>query len=174
MPNTMPLSHRLLRTARTIHLYLGVFTAPMLLFFAITGGLQTFGLHESSRGSSYKPPAWLATMAQLHKKQTVVVPARRPRPVTSNAQPTFSKPTFSAAGDRRASNATPKPSTGDEKAHPVKNLWPMKIFFAIVALGLLVSVISGVYMAWRYSRKPRLFGAVFAAGVISPLLLLLI
>ena len=58
-----------------MHLYLGVFIAPMLLFFAITGGLQTFGLHEGGRGSSYKPPAWLATMAQLHKKQTVVMPS---------------------------------------------------------------------------------------------------
>src|SRR5574337_955740 len=58
----------------------GVFTAPMLLFLAVSGGLQTFGLHEASRGSSYAPPAWLASMAQLHKKQTLEVPVRRPRP----------------------------------------------------------------------------------------------
>lgn len=77
MPRSMSPTHRLLRIARSIHLHLGVFSAPMLLFFAITGGLQTFGLHEASRGSSYAPPAWLASMAQLHKKQTVHVPPRR-------------------------------------------------------------------------------------------------
>jgi hypothetical protein len=36
----------------------------------------------------------------------------------------------------------------------------MKIFFAVVALGLLVSVLSGLCMAWRYSRRPRLVGAI--------------
>jgi len=42
---------------RMLHLYLGVFAAPALLFFAFTGGLQTFSLHETTRGSSYTPPA---------------------------------------------------------------------------------------------------------------------
>lgn len=68
----MSLTHRFLKTTRTIHLYLGVFTAPMLLFFAISGGLQSFSLHETTRGSSYTPPAWLASAAQFHKKQTTV------------------------------------------------------------------------------------------------------
>jgi hypothetical protein len=169
----MPLSHSLLRTARTIHLYLGVFSAPMLLFFALTGGLQTFGLHESSRGSDYKPPAWLATMAQLHKKQTIVTPARRPRPVPAEmATPAQG---ISAVGDRRVAEvSTSKISTRAEQAEPEKNLWPMKIFFAIVAFGLLVSVLSGLYMAWRFSRKPRLFSSILAAGVLVPLLLLLV
>lgn len=171
----MPTSHSFLRTTRTIHLYLGVFTAPMLLFFAITGGLQTFGLHESSRGSDYKPPAWLATMAQLHKKQTIVTPVRRPRPVPAEIATPVSVQGRSAVGDRRAAEvSTSKPSTGAEQAEPEKNLWPMKIFFAIVAFGLLTSVLTGLYMAWRFSRKPRLFGGILAAGVLVPLLLLLI
>ena len=172
----MPFSHRLLKTTRTVHLYLGVFTAPMLLFFAITGGLQTFGLHESGRDSSYKPPAWLATMAQLHKKQTIVVPIRRerPRPVAVDGLVLSPAATRSVAGNRRAAETVTKPSTRNENAAPVKNLWPMKIFFAIVAFGLLLSVLSGLYMAWRYSRKPRWFSAILAAGVLTPLLLLLV
>lgn len=172
----MQLSHRFLRTARTIHLYLGVFTAPMLLFFAITGGLQTFGLHESSRGSDYKPPAWLATVAQLHKKQTIVMPVRRAKPravPAENAPPRADRMPASAL-DRPSTDAASKPQPLSEKAGPEKNLWPMKIFFAIVALGLLVSVLTGLYMAWRFSRRPRLFGGVLASGVIVPLLLLLI
>lgn len=175
-PTFMSFSHRLLKATRTVHLYLGVFTAPMLLFFAITGGLQTFGLHESGRNSSYKPPAWLATVAQLHKKQTIVVPVRRerPRPVALDGLALSPAATGSPAGDRRAAEAVTKPLTRDQKPVPVKNLWPMKIFFAIVSLGLLVSVLSGLYMAWRYSRKPSLFSAILAAGALTPLLLLLI
>jgi hypothetical protein len=173
----MPLSHSLLRTTRTIHLYLGVFTAPMLLFFAITGGLQTFGLHESARDSDYKPPAWLATMAQLHKKQTVVTPVRRPRPrplPAINSAPTPGQD-LSALADRGPTDIAAKTAAPrEERSGPAKNLWPMKIFFATVAFGLLASVLSGLYMAWRFSRKPRLFGVILAAGVLVPALLLLV
>ncbi|MEP7185182.1 MAG: PepSY domain-containing protein [Rhodanobacter sp.] len=169
----MSLSHRFLKTARTIHLYLGVFTAPMLLFFAVTGGLQTFGLHESGRGSNYKPPAWLATMAQLHKKQTIVVPARRLRLASASGAPASTGQKRSPELAQPSASSAPAPSHHDETNGPAKNLWPMKIFFAVVALGLLVSVLSGLYMAWRYSRRPRLFGTILGAGVIVPLLLLI-
>ncbi|HWU78337.1 MAG TPA: PepSY domain-containing protein [Rhodanobacter sp.] len=164
----MSLNHRFLKTTRTLHLYLGVFTAPMLLFFAISGGLQTFGLHEAGRGSSYSPPAWLASMAQLHKKQTVVVPTRRARA----PQP---------AGAAIMSSASPVPATVApvtarvrESGRVGRNLLPMKIFFALVALSLFTSVLSGLYMAWRFSRRPRLFAGLLLGGVVVPLLLLLV
>lgn len=160
----MSLNHRLLKAIRTTHLYLGVFTAPMLLFFAITGGLQSFSLHETTRGSSYTPPAWLASAAQFHKKQTTVLPQRRPRPPEAGEKTSPAPTSAQVATGSRPSSAT---------ARPKKNLLPMKAFFALVALGLLISVLSGLYMAWRYSRKPLLFGMVLAAGVAVPLLLLL-
>ncbi len=160
----MSLTHRLLRIVRTIHLYLGVFTAPMLLFFALTGGLQAFGLHESSRGSSYAPPAWLVSMAQLHKKQTLAVPPRRPRPPAAQAGAPAALGAVASAGVPR----------GENDSGPPKNLLPMKIFFALIALSLFTSVLSGLYMAWRFSRRPGLFGAVLAGGIVVPLLLLLL
>jgi len=160
-PNSMSLTHRFLRTTRTVHLYLGVFTAPMLLFFAITGGLQTFSLHETTRGSSYAPPAWLASAAQFHKKQTTVLPSRR----RSSSQATTGAPPAQAGVEARVLSGVGAPVK--------KNLLPMKTFFALVALGLFISVLSGLYMAWRYSRKPALFGTILGAGIVVPLLLLL-
>jgi len=158
----MPPTHRLLRALRSIHLYLGVFTAPMLLFFAVTGGLQVFGLHETTRGSTYVPPAWLASAAQLHKKQTLVTPQRR-------------RPPAQAGDEKPPSQAAPERSAPVEPARSAKqNLLPMKVFFALVAFGLLVSVLSGLYMAWRFIRRPATFGAVLGAGILVPLLLLLI
>lgn len=170
-------SHRFLKIARSIHLYLGVFTAPMLLFFAITGGLQTFSLHETTRGSSYVPPAWLASMGQLHKKQTMVMPVRRPRPAdavapaagSSNA-PAATTSATATATDARAASGQPARSAGESSK---KNLLPMKIFFALVALSLLVSTLTGIYMSYRFSRKPRLISTILIAGVAVPLLLLL-
>lgn len=159
----MSQTHHLLRIVRKIHLYLGVFTAPMLLFLAVTGGLQTFSLHESTRGSSYTPPAWLLHMAQLHKKQNLVVPPRRPRPPSSQDETPVATGGAASAPVQRAESGK----------RPLKNPLPMKIFFALIALGLFTSVLSGLYMAWRFSRRPGLFGAVLAGGIALPLLLLL-
>ena len=76
----MSSSHTVLKYLRLTHLFIGVFIAPALLFFAFTGALQTFSLHETTRGSSYKPPAWAVMLAQIHKKQTPVVPVRKVLP----------------------------------------------------------------------------------------------
>jgi hypothetical protein len=66
----MSKGHAALRFLRKVHLYVGMFSTPALLFFAVTGAMQTFSLHETTQGSNYKPPAWIASLAQLHKKQT--------------------------------------------------------------------------------------------------------
>jgi hypothetical protein len=50
------------KTLRRWHLYLGVLFAPIIVFFAITGMLQTFGLHEGSGAN-----AWIAHAAAIHK-----------------------------------------------------------------------------------------------------------
>src|ERR1700744_3372323 len=69
-------SRTTLRLFRKTHLYFGLFISPALLFFALTGAVQTLSLHEAA-GSSYKPPALLAELGQLHKKQTTVMPVRK-------------------------------------------------------------------------------------------------
>lgn len=68
-----------MRRLRQIHNWLGAFFAPAILFFALSGALQTFNLHENKGGGPYKPPAWIVVMAKLHKDQTLPHP-RPPRP----------------------------------------------------------------------------------------------
>jgi hypothetical protein len=159
----MSARHALLKFVRQLHLYLGAFTAPALLFFAVTGGLQTFGLHESHRGSDYRPPAWLATMAQLHKKQTMQVPVRRKRPPTMAVESGGGQATAAAS-------MTPAPARPVSRA---RNPLPLKIFVGLVALALLLSTMTGVYMAYRYSRDKRLVSLALVAGVVVPVLLAL-
>ena len=77
-----------------------------------------------------------------------------------------------ASTEARATTPSTQPVERAD-ARPEKNLLPMKVFFGLVSLGLLISVLSGLYMAWRYSRKPRLFGTVLFAGITVPLLLLM-
>ncbi len=79
-------STSLLRIFRITHLYFGVFITPALLFFALTGALQSFGLHETNRDHpNYKPAQWIAVLAQIHKKQTAVLPVRKPQPSAEKA-----------------------------------------------------------------------------------------
>jgi hypothetical protein len=166
----MSASHQVLKLVRQIHLYIGVFIAPALLFFAFTGGLQIFSLHETTKGSDYKPPAWLVTLAQVHKKQTTVVPMHKPHPGDGENR----KPEDAGAANPVAANVTPAPSAPEAPRAPQKNPLPLKIFFAFVSFGLSVSTLLGIYMAYRYSRKPVLLSLLLLTGVVLPILLALI
>ena len=155
----MSKSHTFLRYTRLTHLYFGVFIAPALIFFAITGALQTFSLHETTRGSSYKPPAWIVTLAQLHKKQTTVVPVRKLPPPEKAAVPADkSQPSPSAPA--QPTPAVPKPRT-----------LPLKLFFLLVSIGLFTSTITGLYMSYKYLRNRVLVTAILIAGIVIPIIL---
>jgi hypothetical protein len=172
----MSSSHTFLRYLRLIHLYTGVFIAPALLFFAFTGALQTFSLHETTRGSSYKPPAWAVMLAQIHKKQTPVVPAKKApspnkpsdRATTPDMAAQDKPPSPSAPAAQAAPNAAPTPTgTIAPKTH---NPLPLKCFFLLVSIGLFVSTLSGLYMSYKYIRNRRLITAILLAGIIVPVL----
>jgi hypothetical protein len=140
---------------RLTHLYLGIFIAPTVLFFAFTGILQTFSLHENSRDASYVAPAWIVRLAQLHKKQTLELSARKPQSVSA-----------SGPGKPDAQKKQSAPAQPSEQ--PVRNLLPMKVFFAIVGVGLIVSTFTGLYMSYRIGRSKVVMALVFLAGIIVP------
>ena len=58
-----------LKAMRNAHLYLGVFFAPLLFLFLITGALQVFNLHEKPKDGSYAPPEIVKSLAQVHMHQ---------------------------------------------------------------------------------------------------------
>jgi hypothetical protein len=151
-----------LRLFRKTHLYFGLFISPALLFFAFTGAVQTLSLHEAA-GSSYKPPAVLAELGQLHKKQTMVTPVRK-------ALEGGAAHEGGRADHAGAPSSSPQPAVtlaGKEKQH-----LPMKIFFLVVAVGLLTSTATGIYMSYKYERSQVLVTATLVAGAAVPLLLL--
>ncbi|HEU0197509.1 MAG TPA: hypothetical protein VFQ88_09885 [Nevskiaceae bacterium] len=153
----MPAVSRWPKPLRSAHLYLGIFSAPALLFFAITGALQSVNLHEASRSGGYTPPAWLAHVAHLHKKQSLELPVRP-------------KPTVNPSA--KAGRANVKPRVAPPAAR--RALWPMKAFFVVISLSLMLSVLSGLTMSWRHARSRRRFGAALGAGVLVPVVLLVV
>jgi hypothetical protein len=154
----MLISASTLRFLRQTHLYIGLFISPALLFFALTGAIQTFDLHETRPGNDYKPPAWVLPLAQLHKKQTIVVPAPRKEAPKPDQAP--------AASPSTSAPAAPRPS------FPAEQHLPLKIFFLLVALGLFTSTLTGILMAWKYNRSRIVTISLLLAGIAIPLLLL--
>ena len=141
----------ILRRARQAHLYVGLFISPALIFFALTGFIQILDLHETRAGNNYRPPAWVLPLAQLHKKQTLVVPQENSR---ARLRP------------------VPQASPGRHISFPAEPHLPMKLFFLTVSLGLFTSTITGIYMAFRYSRNKILVICTLAAGLAVPMLLM--
>jgi len=156
----MAVSHATLRFLRTLHLYLGAFAAPALFFMALTGGLQVFNLHETVRGSSYVPPAWLVTAARLHKKQDLATPPPK-KAAAAHAIP-----------GQPAGTAEARLSPSPVAAGTPLRQWLTKIFFGLISLSLMASILTGVFMAYRGSRRPYLITTLLVAGLAVPVLIL--
>jgi len=139
---------------RQWHTYLGVFIAPSVLFFALTGAYQVFDLHEPH--GDYQPPPILQKLAQVHKKQTLVV-RRRPAP-----RPGAGGPSRDAAS--RGPGGAPPP-TGLGAAL-------LKWFFALVSAGLAISTALGLWIGLSHVRRKVVAWSLLAAGTVLPLALL--
>ncbi len=136
---------------RRVHSYVGAFIAPSVLFFAFTGSLQLFSLHESH--GAYQPPEIVERLGMLHKDQVF---ALKPKHVSVPAAPAPAPaPAVNAARHREPAVAT----------------YLLKWFFLSVALGLVASTCLGLWMGLAQSRKTRGTWAALAAGAIVPLVL---
>lgn len=143
----MALRPATMRTIREWHLYVGLFFAPMLLLFSVSGAIQTFRLPDAQTS-----PAWMKWAASVHKDQTL--PRLKPP-----------KP----AGGPKAKTADahgPKP--------PPPNKLPLQIFVTLLSIGLIVSTLLGIAIALNSRATRRLSILLLAAGTVLPLALLYI
>ena len=65
-----------MRNLRTLHLYLGCLFAPALIFFIVTGCWQTFRLNDAKKDGSYRPPALVKLLSEVHIHQRAVIGAQ--------------------------------------------------------------------------------------------------
>lgn len=141
-----------MKSIRRVHAWLGVLFAPSIIFFALTGGLQMFGLHESEGG---EPPGIVSKMAMVHKHQTPTIPqrvARGPRP-----------------------EAPPRAESAPQQPRPARpTTMPLKIFFLLMALSLVASSVLGLWIAFTSKRDRALHVGLLVAGFILPVVLLLV
>jgi uncharacterized iron-regulated membrane protein len=114
---------------RRLHLYLGCFFAPLLLFYVATGWYQTLTLDRNKNVGEAE--TFVAKMASIHKDQIY--------------------PTESALG------------------YSTK---PFKILVVVMSIALILSVLSGLYLAFRMLRQKWLVWGSLALGIAVPVLIL--
>jgi hypothetical protein len=104
----------------------------------------------------YHPPAVLQALASMHKNQNLHVK--------------YVDDAGFRAGKRDRPDDGPRPP-----APPLVSLvaqWVLKVFAALVSVGLAATTVLGLYMAWRTSRR-RAVLLWFAAGMVLPMLVML-
>lgn len=123
-----------LRLVRQLHNWVALFVAPSLIFFALTGMVQLFGLHEAEGG--YKPLPVIEKLGQVHIHQKYALrPVRRP--AAAPAQP--------------AAPAAAPPA----EAAPI-GLTLVKWTFLLMSAGMAASGVLGIWLAVSNSRqRPR-------------------
>ena len=144
-----------LMTLRRYHLYLGVFFAPAIILFSISGALQTFRLPEE-KGWGGPPPTWMVWVASIHKDQS---PPRAEAPEAEHHDD----------HDEATKVPAPKPASPAEKR---PNPLPLKIFVVLMAIGLLLSTLVGLTLAFANKRTRPTYLAIMVAGAVLPCVLL--
>jgi hypothetical protein len=131
---------------RIWHTYIGILIAPSVLFFALTGALQIFSLHEAH--GSYEPPPLIEKLSSLHKDQVF-------------AQKEHEKDKSEAAGAQEQPKA-------EKEDQPRLGTLLLKWFCLLVALGLSISTLLGLWMGLTQLRRRRTGWWLLAGGIILP------
>ena len=153
-----------MRRWRQIHNLLAAFFAPAILFFAFSGALQTFSLHENKGGGPYQPPAWIVALASVHKDQHLPYP----------------KPPATTQEDGAQDEGAPGKSAHGPEAHKApaahpqrrRSALPLKIFVLAVAIGLIATALIGLWIGLSNRTTRRNTLIMMALGTLAPVALL--
>jgi hypothetical protein len=143
-------------TVRKWHSYIGLFVAPSLLFFALTGATQLFNLHEAH--GSYVPAAIVEKLSSVHKDQVFEFGDHHAPP------PDAGKP-----------GAGPGPGPGEQEDDNKTGLSTrlLKWFFLLVSICLIFSTSFGIWMGLTQIRRRQTGWLLLVFGALIPLALLL-
>jgi hypothetical protein len=139
---------------RVWHNYIGILIAPSVIFFALTGALQIFSLHEAH--GSYEPPALIEKLSSVHKDQVF---AQKPRE------------------EHQEPGAQPPSAADHEEDHdqgPSLGTMLLKWFFLFVALALTASTVLGLWIGLTHIQRKRTGRWLLLAGIVLPVALYVI
>lgn len=141
---------------RRWHAYIGLFSAPSIIFFALTGATQLFSLHEAH--GQYKPFAIIEKLSSVHKDQEFALGHHRPEPRSE---------------DKAEESAINKKSGGPaDSDEPKFATLVLKAFFLVIALSLTMSAVLGLWIGLTQTRNKKTARILVIAGALIPLVLL--
>ena len=124
-----------------------MFFAPTIIFFAFSGVMQVFKLHEAYRATPGAQGDWIAWMSQVHKEAALIPP--RPAPA-------------------KAPQAENRPPSEPRKERSSAFKW----FAALMGISLIGASLAGLWIAFNYPKRRRSFYASLLAGMVIPIVLL--
>jgi uncharacterized iron-regulated membrane protein len=159
-------------TLRRWHGYIGMFIAPSILFFALTGAMQLFSLHEAH--GKYQPPALLEQLGKLHKDQ--VFESKDNAPDADHEPAPAAKAAAATDADH---DAAPGGAGSEEHGHhhekaPRVKVYVLKWFCLFVALGLATSTAFGIWMGLKHTLHRRIHVILLIVGAAVPIVLIAI
>lgn len=180
-----------MKQIRQLHLYLGTFFAPSIIFFALTGAFQTFNFHEEYQGRPAIPV--FEKLAEIHKDQRVPAPTKLPAPTPEGAKPaqqpspglqspaptqaqgggpadTSSDKPVVQQGEKK--EAAPQQRSGPPRTPRRKRSEPLKFFLVLMAISLISTTLLGIYMSFKYNRDQRIVWGLLILGTVLPIVLL--
>jgi hypothetical protein len=140
---------------RVWHNYIGILVAPSVIFFALTGALQIFSLHESH--GSYTPPALIEKLSSMHKDQVFELKHHDEHKPKAESKDGLQSP----------------PPEEHEKS-PTLNTMLLKWFFLFVALALTTSTVLGLWIGLTNMQRKRTGWWLLLAGIVLPIALFVI
>jgi hypothetical protein len=142
---------------RLWHSYIGLFIAPSVLFFALSGAVQIFSLHEAH--GHYHPFAIVEKLSSVHKDQVFELGHHD------------AAPELGADSGKPADSANPAGAKEDDDKAELST-YMLKGFFLLVALCLTVSTALGLWMGLTQTRRKGIGWLLVIAGAAVPLGLL--
>jgi hypothetical protein len=156
-------------TLRRWHSYIGLFIAPSVLFFAITGTLQIFSLHESH--DSYHAPVLLQKLGAVHRDQVFAKPHKHHDDHDDEHHEDEHHEDAPAPPANAAPGTHPEPDDDDKVSGATLAL---KWLFTVVATGLILSSLIGVWIGVTQMRRKTTAWILLAAGALLPICLLVV
>jgi len=141
---------------RLWHSYLSVFVAPTILFFALTGALQLFNLHEARPG--YQPAALIEKLGRLHKDQIFALDERHERPP--------------APEESKSSPPHDEPGEGEDET--AVSTWVLKWFCLAASLVLVLTTCLGLWIALTHIKRKATSAWLLLAGILLPIILIIV
>ena len=146
------------QSLRMLHTYCAALSAPMMLFFALSGMLQLFDFHKARLDTGYRPPPILLAIGELHKNQTADISQK-----TDDASPPKPHKHDADAGNRARA---PKSLTVGQLL--------LKWYAVMASTTFVVTALVGLYMSVRLRGDKKAVLASFLIGIFLPLAILLV